>query len=103
MIEQNLLLELGDPSFPLSKGRRRSRSATTAPLVGRSRRRPAGPSFALRSKHHAFLLPIPSQIIQEPKRLSLPTTPEAKRTRGLPKPSCIHQNPSYQETHERKP
>jgi len=75
-IEKKLLLELGDPSFPLSKGHRRSRSATTALMVA------AATKDAMRSKHHAFVLPIPSQLIQEPKLLSLPTTPEGKRTRG---------------------
>lgn len=101
-IEQNLLLELGDPSFALSKGRRRSRSPTTAPLVGRSWRRPAGPSFALRSKHQFFLLPVPSQLIQEPKHLSLPATPEGLRnhaayTKTLVTKKPTKGNPNYQE------
>jgi hypothetical protein len=68
-IEKKLLLEHGDPSFPLSEGHRRSRSATTSLRAPNS-------FTALPSKKN------PSQLIQEPKRLSLPTTPEVKRTCG---------------------
>jgi hypothetical protein len=107
----NLLLQLRDPSFPLPEGRRRGRRATTTPLVRRSWRRPPGPSLPLRSKHQAFLSPTVWQLIQEPKRLSVPAISQGKRIKlqnRAPSTKTLitkktDKNPNYQEKTQQIP